>query len=29
MVTHRVRIADPAELDDEVFDWLKAAYDAN
>ncbi len=29
MVTHRVRITDSAELDDEVFDWLKAAYDAN
>ncbi len=29
MVTHRVRISDPAELDDEVFDWLKAAYAAN
>ncbi len=29
MVTHRVRITDPAELDDEVFDWLRAAYDAD
>ena len=29
MVTHRVRITDPAELDDEVFDWLKAAYEAD
>ncbi len=29
MVTHRVRVVDIAELDDEVFDWLKAAYDAN
>jgi hypothetical protein len=29
MVTHRVRVTDIAELDDEVFDWLKAAYDAN
>ena len=29
MVTHRVRITDPVEVDDEVFDWLRAAYDAN
>ena len=29
MVTHRVRISDPVELDDEVFAWLRAAYDTN
>jgi hypothetical protein len=29
MVTHRVRITDPAQLDAEVFDWLEAAYEAN
>jgi hypothetical protein len=28
MVTHRVRISDPAEVDEEVIDWLKAAYAA-
>jgi hypothetical protein len=28
MVTHRVRITDPAEIDGELFDWLRAAYDA-
>jgi hypothetical protein len=28
MVTHRVRIADPAEIDAEVLAWLRAAYDA-
>ena len=28
MVTHRVRIADPAEIDTEVLDWLRAAYTA-
>jgi len=27
MVTHRVRIADPAEVDDEVYGWLRQAYD--
>jgi Domain of unknown function (DUF4287)/Domain of unknown function (DUF5655) len=29
MVTHRVRIADPSELDDEVLAWLKRAYEAS
>ena len=28
MVTHRVRISDPKELDAEVLAWLKQAYDA-
>ena len=28
MVTHRVRVSDPAEVDEEVVDWLKAAYAA-
>ena len=28
MVTHRVRITDPAQLDDELFDWLQRAYTA-
>jgi Domain of unknown function (DUF4287)/Domain of unknown function (DUF5655) len=28
MVTHRVRIADPGEVDDEVLGWLKRAYEA-
>jgi len=28
MVTHRVRITDAAQLDDELFDWLRRAYDA-
>jgi len=28
MVTHRVRITDPAEIDTEVVDWLRRAYDA-
>jgi predicted transport protein len=27
MVTHRVQIADPAELDDELLGWLRDAYD--
>ncbi len=27
MVTHRVRVSDPAQLDDEVLSWLKRAYD--
>jgi hypothetical protein len=27
MVTHRVRIKDEAELDEEVLGWLKQAYD--
>jgi predicted transport protein len=28
MVTHRVRISDPAQIDDEVRGWLRRAYDA-
>jgi hypothetical protein len=28
MVTHRVRISDPAQIDDEVLAWLKLAYAA-
>ena len=28
MVTHRVRISDPKQLDAEVLAWLKQAYDA-
>jgi hypothetical protein len=28
MVTHRVRIADPKEIDSEVLSWLRNAYDA-
>lgn len=28
MVTHRVRITDAAQLDDELFDWLRRAYEA-
>ncbi len=28
MVTHRVRISDPQQIDDEVLGWLKSAYDA-
>jgi len=28
MVTHRVRISDPAQIDAEVLGWLKLAYDA-
>jgi len=28
MVTHRVRVTDPAGLDAELLDWLKAAYAA-
>jgi hypothetical protein len=28
MVTHRVRIGDPKEIDAEVLRWLKRAYDA-
>jgi len=27
MVTHRVRVSDPAQLDDEALAWLKRAYD--
>jgi hypothetical protein len=28
MVTHRVGITDPEQMDAELFDWLKQAYDA-
>lgn len=28
MVTHRVRISDPAQIDAEVLEWLRHAYDA-
>lgn len=28
MVTHRVRINDPAQIDTEVLEWLKQAYEA-
>ena len=28
MVTHRVRISDPKQIDKEVLAWLKQAYDA-
>lgn len=28
MVTHRVRISDPAEIDDELLRWLEQAYEA-
>jgi hypothetical protein len=28
MVTHRVRISDPAQIDADVLAWLKQAYDA-
>jgi hypothetical protein len=28
MVTHRIRIGDPAEIDAEVLSWLKNAYDS-
>jgi Domain of unknown function (DUF5655) len=28
MVTHRLRVTDPAQIDDEALDWLKRAYDA-
>jgi len=28
MVSHRVRVTDPAEVDEELIDWLRAAYDA-
>ena len=27
MVTHRIRLADPADLTAEVFDWLRRAYE--
>ena len=28
MVTHRVRISEPQQIDGEVVEWLKAAYAA-
>jgi hypothetical protein len=28
MVTHRVRITDPKQIDAEITAWLKQAYDA-
>ncbi len=28
MVTHRIRITDPAQVDPELFAWLKKAYEA-
>jgi hypothetical protein len=28
MITHRVRISDPEQIDAEVLDWLRRAYDA-
>jgi hypothetical protein len=28
MVTHRVRVGDAAQLDDELLEWLRAAYNA-
>lgn len=28
MVTHRVRVSDPAEVDTELLGWLRRAYDA-
>lgn len=28
MVTHRVRITDPEQVDPELFEWLKKAYEA-
>jgi hypothetical protein len=28
MVTHRVRVANPKEIDAEVLSWLKSAYEA-
>lgn len=28
MVTHRVRVTDPAQLDAELLDWLRRAYEA-
>ena len=28
MVTHRVRISDPKQIDAEVLAWLRQAYDA-
>jgi hypothetical protein len=29
MVTHRVKVSDPKELDAELLRWLRAAYDAS
>ncbi len=29
MVTHRVRLSDPSEVDNEMVGWLKQAYDAS
>lgn len=29
MVTHRVRISNPGQIDQELFKWLKQAYDAS
>jgi hypothetical protein len=29
MVTHRVRISDPNQVDDDLFVWLKKAYEAS
>src|SRR5579883_380256 len=28
MVTHRLRVTDPAQIDDEALAWLRRAYDA-
>jgi Domain of unknown function (DUF4287)/Domain of unknown function (DUF5655) len=28
MVTHRVRISDSSQIDDEILEWLRQAYDA-
>lgn len=28
MVSHRVRVSDPAEIDSELIEWLRRAYDA-
>jgi hypothetical protein len=28
MVTHRVRISDPDQIDQEVMTWLQQAYEA-
>ena len=28
MVSHRVRISDPKEIDEELIDWLRGAYEA-
>ncbi len=29
MMTHRVRVSDPAEVDDELLGWVRQAYDAS